>query len=156
MRTYVPYKTNLDQITSFLNNHLHAYAKLIDISETAMAIVFDYFSVSNKTYKTYIQINGSKIYLNESANQPFIENNVLNFIAGVVNSSFWVWDSYASQILSHLNGVNYKQVPTDCYFTIDCNEEIIIYVPTVPEIQHLLKTNVVPEVTLFNCYKGGS
>lgn len=152
---HVPYRTSMNEIKQFLQSHLYTFAPFVNIRECARAVIYDYFSsVFNSPYPCTI-INGSSIYLNEGITVN-ISNVDYAYIGQTVNSSFWVASKAFSYMLNHCGHSSYQSTPTDCYFVIDNNDDVMVYVPLHSSIPIEYSKLAIPANALMFAVKGGT
>lgn len=155
MQLYIPYRSSMIEITQFLKSHLYTYAPAVNVTECARAVVHDYFSSKFVSPFPCIRLNGCNAYINDNA-QLSLGLEQQQFIASVINSSFWVASRAFSYMLNHCGHSSFQSVPTDCYFTIDRNEDMMVYVPLHNSVPEQYKQMAVPALALAFATKGGT
>ena len=155
MITYVPYRTTMYDIIGFLKSHLYVYAEHVNLQECARAVVHDYFGCVFHSPYPCTTINGCNIYLNNES-RTIINNGDYAFIGSVINSSFWCANKTFSYLLSHCGNSTFQSVPTECYFTIDRNNDMIVYVPVHNALPKEYSQLAVPQSALLGATKGGT
>lgn len=156
MKMFIPYRTNIMETIAHLKAILMHNAKFVNIKETAIALVYEYFSAPFNPTGPHSVINNTLVIFNKDQNPHLLTQAELVMIAACVNSSFWVSVKFYNDCLNHFGATTYQARPTDCYFVVDASCDIMIYVPVETHLPYERMIYAVPENALIACNKGGT